>query len=206
MKKRAVGREEEEHLSDVDASKGFAKSFLQQKLRAWQPVLTPRWIIGVFVAFGLVFLGLGVLMIITSRGVKECAVRYSDPTCANGEAHCEELQTIDFTHAECDGPDGDLKPPIYMYYELTNYHQNHRRYVKSRSDKQLRGDILTAKADLDECDPMIYDDDGIVLSPCGLIAWSVFNDTFRLFFITRTQRHPRILGDVRYLNWGAQKK
>ena len=32
-----------------------------------------------------------------------------------------------------------MEPPIYMYYKLTNYYQNHRRYVKSRSDMQLRG-------------------------------------------------------------------
>ena len=30
-----------------------------------------------------------------------------------------------------------MDPPIYMYYKLTNYYQNHRRYVKSRSDQQL---------------------------------------------------------------------
>lgn len=30
-----------------------------------------------------------------------------------------------------------MEPPIYMYYKLTNFYQNHRRYVKSRSDVQL---------------------------------------------------------------------
>ena len=30
-----------------------------------------------------------------------------------------------------------MKPPIYMYYKMSNYYQNHRRYVKSRSDMQL---------------------------------------------------------------------
>ncbi|KAK4402519.1 ALA-interacting subunit [Sesamum angolense] len=31
-----------------------------------------------------------------------------------------------------------MKPPIYVYYQLDNFYQNHRRYVKSRSDHQLR--------------------------------------------------------------------
>jgi hypothetical protein len=30
---------------------------------------------------------------------------------------------------------------VYFYYGLDNYFQNHRRYVKSRSDKQLIGDL-----------------------------------------------------------------
>jgi len=34
-----------------------------------------------------------------------------------------------------------MKPPIYVYYELSNYYQNHRRYVKSRSSLQLRGEV-----------------------------------------------------------------
>jgi hypothetical protein len=32
-----------------------------------------------------------------------------------------------------------MEPPIYVYYQLKNFYQNHRRYVKSRSDDQLRG-------------------------------------------------------------------
>ncbi|KAG6777332.1 hypothetical protein POTOM_017151 [Populus tomentosa] len=30
-----------------------------------------------------------------------------------------------------------MKSPVFIYYELDNYYQNHRRYVKSRSDAQL---------------------------------------------------------------------
>merc|ERR1711871_1076910 len=32
-----------------------------------------------------------------------------------------------------------MTKPVYVYYELVNFYQNHRRYVKSRSDDQLRG-------------------------------------------------------------------
>ena len=30
---------------------------------------------------------------------------------------------------------------VFIYYGLTNFYQNHRRYVKSRSDAQLLGDL-----------------------------------------------------------------
>lgn len=39
--------------------RGIVSNFSQQKLRAWQPVLTPKWIISVFLAFGAIFIGLG---------------------------------------------------------------------------------------------------------------------------------------------------
>lgn len=29
---------------------------------------------------------------------------------------------------------------VFMYYGLSNFYQNHRRYVKSRDDSQLNGD------------------------------------------------------------------
>ena len=32
-----------------------------------------------------------------------------------------------------------MTPPIYVYYQLNNYFQNHRLYAKSVSIKQLLG-------------------------------------------------------------------
>lgn len=34
-----------------------------------------------------------------------------------------------------------MEPPTYVYYELENYYQNHRRYVKSRNSYQLLGEV-----------------------------------------------------------------
>jgi len=33
--------------------------------------------------------------------------------------------------------------PVYVYYQLDNFYQNHRRYVKSRDYKQLMGENRT---------------------------------------------------------------
>jgi hypothetical protein len=74
-----------------------------------------------------------------------------------------------------------MKAPIFVYYELTNFYQNHRRYIKSRSDSQLSATTNFAdKAKYPECDPLVTHADGRVLNPCGLVANSVFNDTFSL--------------------------
>lgn len=35
----------------------------------------------------------------------------------------------------------DMKSPVYVYYELRKFYQNHRTYVKSRSHDQLGGGV-----------------------------------------------------------------
>lgn len=67
-----------------------------------------------------------------------------------------------------------MTAPVYVYYELQNFYQNHRRYVKSRNDKQLAGTMYTDPAQLSDCDPL-RTVNGKVLDPCGLIANSYFN-------------------------------
>ena len=72
----------------------------------------------------------------------------------------------------------DIGPPVYLYYRLTNFYQNHRRYVKSLDTSQLRGTALdNGTIDGSSCDPLKLDDNGKAIYPCGLIANSLFNDT-----------------------------
>lgn len=89
--------------------------------------------------------------------------------------------------------------PVYVYYQLDNFYQNHRRYVKSRSFSQLQGTYLTADK-LSDCDPIIKNKDllpqikayadgtlfgaadyELPAMPCGLVAKSFFNDTFAFY-------------------------
>ena len=69
----------------------------------------------------------------------------------------------------------DMDAPVYMYYKLSNFYQNHRRYVKSRSDTQLSG---AGSPDTSTCDPWSSNVDGTPYYPCGLIAGSFFVDRF----------------------------
>jgi len=62
---------------------------------------------------------------------------------------------------------------------LTNFYQNHRRYVKSRDDPQLAGQSIGSTPS--DCDPM-ETNDNLALYPCGLIANSFFNDTFSAYY------------------------
>lgn len=82
----------------------------------------------------------------------------------------------------------DISPPILFYYRLTNFYQNHRRYVKSVDIDQLKGHPKSG-ADIKsgDCTPLNVDHRGRPYYPCGLIANSMFNDTFdNLTFLNPT--------------------
>ncbi len=121
---------------------------------------------------GCIFVPLGVIFLVTSNKVVEVSARYDNkPECAastSGTSNC---------FVELDVPK-DMKKPVFLYYSLHNFYQNHRRYVKSRSDVQLR----TGKNDLPskdtvDCDPLRYIPGTEIVKPyCGLIAASVFTD------------------------------
>ena len=73
----------------------------------------------------------------------------------------------------------NIGPPVLFYYRLTNFYQNHRRYVKSLDTDQLKGDAVAASTIRSgSCDPLRVDGSGKPYYPCGLIANSLFNDTF----------------------------
>lgn len=79
---------------------------------------------------------------------------------------------------------------VFFYYGLTNFYQNHRRYVKSRDDNQLLGEFGEPSTD---CAPFNMDD-GKAIVPCGAIANSLFNDTFRLMSVSH--------GEIKVKNTG----
>ena len=74
----------------------------------------------------------------------------------------------------------NIGPPVLFYYRLTNFYQNHRRYVKSVDTDQLKGKAVSASTiKSGSCDPLRLDGNGKPYYPCGLIANSRFNDTFK---------------------------
>lgn len=77
----------------------------------------------------------------------------------------------------------DIGGPVYFFYQLERFYANHRRYVKSYSEEQLEGHDLSVNIVKDtvgqNCEPMLTDPaTGKIYYPCGLIANSLFNDTF----------------------------
>lgn len=77
----------------------------------------------------------------------------------------------------------DMKGPIYFFYRLKNFYANHRRYAKSFSEDQIEGKRASISDIKDtvgqNCQPLLTDPaTGKAYYPCGLIANSLFNDTY----------------------------
>jgi hypothetical protein len=70
--------------------------------------------------------------------------------------------------------DGDL----VLFYRLTHFYQNHRRFVTSRSPEQLAGEFV-GLGGLGDCEPLV-NSSGRMYLPSGLSAVSFCNDTFQL--------------------------
>ncbi len=203
----------------IDQSKEKKKSrrpantaFRQQRLKAWQPILTPKTVIPLFFAIGLICAPVGGLLIWASTTVKYLSVDYTNcfkdaPTDAPGPvdksliedafdgnnsvtATWQRFENISYTYDtyEVSGltkcvvnftTHEQLDAPVLFYYSLENFYQNHRRYVQSFYDSQLLGNaVSTSDVESSLCDPLRLDDNQRAYYPCGLIANSMFNDTF----------------------------
>ncbi|CAN1263071.1 ALA-interacting subunit 1 [Linum perenne] len=104
--------------------------FTQQELPACKPILTPGWVISAFLLVSVVFVPIGVASLYASRDVVEIVDRY-ETACIpllnrtdkvayiQSAANKTCLRTITVRK--------HMKAPIYIYYELDNFYQNHRR-------------------------------------------------------------------------------
>lgn len=177
--------------SKVKQSK-FKQKFKQQRLPAWQPILTADTVLPAFFLIGLLFVPLGAALLFFSRSVQELQLDYTecnsttekDPT-TGGAVRCMDVIESNITNkCTCSlnfTVDSTFEKNVYLYYGLDNFYQNHRRYVKSRDDKQLLGKDITAVSG--DCEPFNKDKDGLIYAPCGSIANSMFNDTLWLYEI-----------------------
>ncbi|CAI0555429.1 unnamed protein product [Linum tenue] len=152
--------------------------FTQQELPACKPILTPGWVISAFLLVSVIFVPIGVASLFASRDVVEVVDRY-ETACIPAQNRTNKVAYIQSSANKiCVRTltvPKRMKAPIYIYYELDNFYQNHRRYVKSRNDMQLRSN--SSQDDTSNCKPEDLIN-GTAIVPCGLIAWSLFNDTY----------------------------
>jgi len=188
-------------------------AFKQQRLKAWQPILTPKTVLPTLLIIGIIFAPIGALLIIGSNKVTEITINYTgcDQLTPASSRQAAESNLVTVPHysyrlrssesgAQFEPPQYafisassnttspqcivqfdvpfNITPTVLFYYKLTNFFQNHRRYVQSYDPKQLVGEHRTFD-DLKNgnCKPTATDGDKIIF-PCGLIANSIFNDTY----------------------------
>ncbi len=157
----------------------------------WRPVPTILSTTLCLLITGILFLIIGIIVLLLSQEIKEFKIRYDNiEQCDNALSDKQSKEcTLQIKL------DSDFNSTVMVYYQLENFFQNHRRYIKSRSINQLKGKNLSKGQIKDDCDPIITNEDlGRINSvggkkleptepanPCGLIAKSFFNDSFKLY-------------------------
>ncbi|CAH0595311.1 unnamed protein product [Chrysodeixis includens] len=172
---------------NVKSRRPAESAFKQQRLPAWQPILTAGTVLPTFFVIGIAFIPVGIGLLYFSDEVKEHVIDYTNCYKDDGEnITCAEYIKQNFMEpCSCRLPFNlteDFKGDVYFYYGLSNYYQNHRRYVKSRDDSQLLGRLAPNPSS--DCEPFAYAmEDGKVkpVAPCGAIANSLFNDTLKVY-------------------------
>jgi len=195
-------------------SKQIGTPFKQQKLSAWQPILTASTVIPWLLAIGIIFLPIGILLLNTSDRIQELRIDYTycetkdKQRCAdlienrtdwNDNSTCKCTKEFNLTEP--------IDKNVFFYYSLTNFYQNHRRYVRSRNDWQLLG---YTDSDTSNCAPFDKAIDpktgnSMPVAPCGAIANSIFNDTFKLYYQQPSTPMPvKLLEDN--ISWPTDQK
>ncbi|MEQ2244097.1 hypothetical protein ILYODFUR_013651 [Ilyodon furcidens] len=174
--KAMVKHEQEESPNRPDNT-----AFTQQRLPAWQPILSAGIVIPGFVLIGLAFIGVGVGLFITSRDVQVLELDYTGAVATDPCYKCSDPSIKDCKCTMEFHLDTLFRGPVFIYYGLTNYFQNQRKYGISKDDNQLYGDLDTFKSPASECFPYDYDSKSKPIVPCGALANSMFNDTFKLY-------------------------
>uniref|UniRef100_A0A182NP28 Cell cycle control protein 50A n=1 Tax=Anopheles dirus TaxID=7168 RepID=A0A182NP28_9DIPT len=178
-----------------------ASAFYQQRLAVWKPNITPKTLWPVLIACGVVFTSIGFGLQHVAHNTPEFTLDYTYCT-AQGDASnrsCAEIINV-HTGAVCECAVNFILPQhfpndVFFYYALENFHQNHRLFVISRDDNQLRGDVM--KSPSPRCRPFDYAttrNQTLPIAPCGLIANAIFNDTFDLYQQTPHRPVPLVGG------------
>jgi len=128
-------------------------------LWAWRPIPSFRVAMCMFILFGIIFVGLGVMIFVSTQQIVEVAIPYND-----GNDPC----TVIGKNCNITFKVNELMPgPVYVFYEISKFYQNHRSYVQSKSTDQLKGSYMSVDALTGECDPIL------TVGDIGEIVYSV---------------------------------
>lgn len=179
-----------DNLSDKPKSnRPTDRPLTQQRLIAFRPTYSAGTVLPLFFIVGIIFVPIGISVLWVSQNVHEKVIDYTDCTNKDNKACKDEIMNQNATDRDCSctakfNIAEDWEGDVFMYYGLTNFYQNHRRYVGSKNDDQLLGKVDDEPAE-EDCSPFYKDDNGITFYPCGAIANSLFSDVVLLRYTNR---------------------
>lgn len=183
--------------NSVKTKRPSDSAFKQQRLPAWQPILTAGTVLPTFFVIGIAFIPVGIGLLYFSEGVGEKTVDYTNCMSVDQPTiECADIIAKDpLADCRCNvsfSLDKAFEGKVYIYYGLTNFYQNHRRYVKSRDDFQLLGRLSDTPSS--DCDPFTFanssDGKKRPIAPCGAIANSLFTDELEIYSYQHNQTVP----------------
>lgn len=103
----------------------------------------------------------------------------------------------------------DWKGDLLINYLIENFYANHKRYVLSFSEDQLTGINASLSQIRDtvgiNCTPLVTNSEGKMYYPCGLIANSMFNDSFPMHLIGLNNNFTNHSLTNKNINWSSDK-
>lgn len=161
----------------ADVSNKINSTFVQQHMKSYQPLLNPLPVILVFICMGIAFIPIGASILVAVHKIHSYTVRYDNlvpSTCTVQQQNFKQQQDTCLTQVSM-YVDKHMTGPVYLYYYMTNYWQNHRKYEQSVSQAQL-ADVLSSVT-ISDCNPLASYQSQYIY-PCGLTANTFFNDTY----------------------------
>ena len=104
-----------------------ANRYIEQTFKYTIIVPTLRCSFLVLGIFFITFISFGLLSLMFALNNKEIEVQYD----CNGLLNCR----VSFT------PQYTIKPPVQMYYKITNFYTSYKKYAKSKVYKQYEGTV-----------------------------------------------------------------
>ena len=168
-------------------------SFSQQSIPGIRIVLTVKNIIFIFVSVAVIFISVGLTVLRWSWLIPELEINYS--TCKDtpidahyiyfGSSPIMDVNLGWTTRTSSTGssqclidfylPDDIVSPLIY--YQLDNFYQSNRAFVKSFSYAQFVGDAVTDQHALTKECGDVTTRNGKIIYPCGMFPNTMFNDS-----------------------------
>ncbi|ETW07845.1 hypothetical protein H310_02267 [Aphanomyces invadans] len=184
-------------------------NFTQQTLPMWTPILTLRWSVGVLVVGTIACFALGGLVLHRSINSSVYRVVYDSLAAVESNQSDGRVAYADKCHLatprEANSFSGtktcfvtinlqrDIVGDTLVFYELSPFYQNHRRYMTSQLPQQYMGGWQVGDT-TSACDPILTSPSSVLCNgtlcygtnksrqhyPCGLVANTMFNDIFWL--------------------------
>ncbi|TYZ63700.1 hypothetical protein PybrP1_004035 [[Pythium] brassicae (nom. inval.)] len=215
--RRASSRSANRKPKDPHANRPENTRWAQQKLPMWEPMLTLSWTIGICFFVAATCLALGIAIVLTSSDLTTVRVVYDGGSDTNvtdrGDAVAQQKHSEVANLSNClldtremansfhanhtcfvtiTLPEA-ISGAAHVYYELTGFHQHHRRFVSSVDRTQFTDEwregipttmcaplekLESELCDVSVCDPASKRERKAF--PCGIVANTMFNDIFWL--------------------------